>query len=522
MTDRFALHYAETILVGERRASRTRASRRSRPRRTSSRSSRRARGCGRSAGATRGSVPSTRRRRRRFSVSPREAPTTASAAAPAATRSRSCGRRKDSTSSARSNGSPTASTSARVRGGVAAGRRAAAAPRAPLALLEQAASYYERVLWESAEGASRASTSRRGTSARRFAASSGSGSRPGAGRWRRRRARRASRPSSPRPGWSRPRQRRLPGPADVPARRRPRARARVPGAEAARGRSAARQVRQLARGRALPQVELLYGLHLARARSRSRTARSSSRGNTDVIALRQAGLEPVVASMGTALTERQLKELARLTKRVFLCFDADAAGEDATLRGMELALEQGLDVRVVALPTGTDPADDPSAFEPRLPEASRTRSIASGSSSSAHATRARRTCASRSVLDASGLARAPGGLAARERSPRDDRAAARGRVLDDVHGPAGDDEARRGGGAARAQRARGRPCAPESNQDARRDRVRSLRVRSPPACRGRAGWTHGAGADAVSWPSSMRSPRQRRSTSRRPSSCCCG
>jgi DNA primase len=73
--------------------------------------------------------------------------------------------------------------------------------------------------------------------------------------------------------------------------------------------------------------------------------------------------------MGTALTERQLRELSRLTRRVFLCFDADAAGEDATLRGMELALQQGLDVRVVALPEGTDPADDPSAFEARLPEA---------------------------------------------------------------------------------------------------------------------------------------------------------
>ena len=57
--------------------------------------------------------------------------------------------------------------------------------------------------------------------------------------------------------------------------------------------------------------------------------------------------------MGTALTERQLKELARLTRRLFLCFDADAAGQEATLRGMELALAQGFDVQVVALPKGT-------------------------------------------------------------------------------------------------------------------------------------------------------------------------
>src|SRR5678815_3823185 len=66
-------------------------------------------------------------------------------------------------------------------------------------------------------------------------------------------------------------------------------------------------------------------------------------GNTDVIALRQAGFEPVVASMGTALTEQHLRELARLTKRVYLCFDADAAGEEATLRGMERAHGQGFE-----------------------------------------------------------------------------------------------------------------------------------------------------------------------------------
>ena len=85
-----------------------------------------------------------------------------------------------------------------------------------------------------------------------------------------------------------------------------------------------------------------------------------------MIALRQAGFEPVVASMGTALTERQLKELGRLTRRLCLCFDGDAAGEAATLRGMELAAAQGLDVRVVALPPGIDPADAADGFEERL------------------------------------------------------------------------------------------------------------------------------------------------------------
>ena len=63
--------------------------------------------------------------------------------------------------------------------------------------------------------------------------------------------------------------------------------------------------------------------------------------------------------MGTALTEQQLRELGRLTKRLWLAFDGDAAGEAATLRGMELAVAQGFDVKVVALPPGVDPADDP-------------------------------------------------------------------------------------------------------------------------------------------------------------------
>jgi len=114
---------------------------------------------------------------------------------------------------------------------------------------------------------------------------------------------------------------------------------------------------------------VLYGLHLARPAIAKEDRAVVVEGNTDVIALHQSGLKPVVASMGTALTERQLTELSRLTKRVFLCFDSDAAGEEATLRGMELALRQGFEIRVVALPKGKDPADDPGGFEARLAEA---------------------------------------------------------------------------------------------------------------------------------------------------------
>jgi DNA primase len=111
---------------------------------------------------------------------------------------------------------------------------------------------------------------------------------------------------------------------------------------------------------------VLYGFNLARAAISKEDRALVVEGNTDVIALRQAGILPVVASMGTALTEAQLKELGRLTRRLFLCFDSDAAGEDATLRGMELAAKQSFDVRVVALPSGKDPADDPTGFEEHL------------------------------------------------------------------------------------------------------------------------------------------------------------
>jgi DNA primase len=115
--------------------------------------------------------------------------------------------------------------------------------------------------------------------------------------------------------------------------------------------------------------DLLYGLDRARGAIAKQERAIVVEGNTDVLALRQAGLEPVVASMGTALTERQLKELSRLTHKAWLCFDGDAAGEAATLRGMELAAAQGFDVRVVALPPGQDPADLADEFDERIARA---------------------------------------------------------------------------------------------------------------------------------------------------------
>ena len=115
---------------------------------------------------------------------------------------------------------------------------------------------------------------------------------------------------------------------------------------------------------------IVYGLDRARTAIAKADRAIVVEGYTDVLALHQRGLEEVVASMGTALTEPQLKELRRLTRRLYLCFDADAAGEAATLRGMELAVGAGFDVHVVPLAPGVDPADAADGFAGLLETAS--------------------------------------------------------------------------------------------------------------------------------------------------------
>jgi DNA primase len=116
--------------------------------------------------------------------------------------------------------------------------------------------------------------------------------------------------------------------------------------------------------------EMVYGLDRARQVIAKAGSAVIVEGYTDVLALHQAGITNAVASMGTALTTQQVTELRRLCSTVLLAFDADAAGQEASLRGMELALAQGLEVRVVDLPPGRDPADvavaDPSSFTAAL------------------------------------------------------------------------------------------------------------------------------------------------------------
>jgi DNA primase len=78
-------------------------------------------------------------------------------------------------------------------------------------------------------------------------------------------------------------------------------------------------------------------------------------GNMDVISLHQAGFKNVVAPLGTALTEEQIKLLAKLTKEIVLLFDADVAGQKATEKVINLFKGSGLSVCVVELPNTKDP-----------------------------------------------------------------------------------------------------------------------------------------------------------------------
>jgi DNA primase len=101
----------------------------------------------------------------------------------------------------------------------------------------------------------------------------------------------------------------------------------------------------------------LYGSDLARAHAARAGQAILCEGYTDVIALHQAGLRNTVGSMGTALTADQVGELSRMAQTVLLALDADSAGQEAMLKAAGLAAKRKLELRVVALPAGTDPAD---------------------------------------------------------------------------------------------------------------------------------------------------------------------
>jgi DNA primase len=103
----------------------------------------------------------------------------------------------------------------------------------------------------------------------------------------------------------------------------------------------------------------LFGIDVARAPAARAGGMILVEGYTDVLALHQAGLRNAVGIMGTALTEEQVQELERIVRVLELCLDADRAGQEAMLRAARLAeaRKPPLELRVVPLPDGTDPAD---------------------------------------------------------------------------------------------------------------------------------------------------------------------
>jgi DNA primase len=101
----------------------------------------------------------------------------------------------------------------------------------------------------------------------------------------------------------------------------------------------------------------LFGTHLARSHAAKAGAIVLCEGYTDVIAAHQAGVRNCVGLMGTALTDEQAGELARLAPTVVLALDADGAGQEAMMKAARLAGTQRFELRVAALPPGSDPAE---------------------------------------------------------------------------------------------------------------------------------------------------------------------
>jgi DNA primase len=101
----------------------------------------------------------------------------------------------------------------------------------------------------------------------------------------------------------------------------------------------------------------LFGIDVARVPAARAGRMILVEGYTDVLALHQAGMRNAVGIMGTALTEEQVRELERSVSVLELCLDADRAGQDAMLRAERLAAGSKLELRVVPLPEGTDPAE---------------------------------------------------------------------------------------------------------------------------------------------------------------------
>jgi DNA primase len=100
---------------------------------------------------------------------------------------------------------------------------------------------------------------------------------------------------------------------------------------------------------------VLYGLYFAKKAIRDLDNCYLVEGYTDVVSLHQSGIENVVASSGTSLTVEQIKLISRFSKNITILYDGDPAGIKASLRGIDMILEEGLNVKVVLFPDGHDP-----------------------------------------------------------------------------------------------------------------------------------------------------------------------
>ncbi len=100
---------------------------------------------------------------------------------------------------------------------------------------------------------------------------------------------------------------------------------------------------------------VLYGIFQAKNSIRTKDVCYLVEGYTDVISLHQAGIENVVASSGTSLTIEQIRLIGRFTQNITVLYDGDTAGIKASLRGMDMILEEGLNVKLVVFPEGEDP-----------------------------------------------------------------------------------------------------------------------------------------------------------------------
>ncbi|NTV83312.1 MAG: DNA primase [Bacteroidales bacterium] len=101
--------------------------------------------------------------------------------------------------------------------------------------------------------------------------------------------------------------------------------------------------------------QILYGLYFAKSAIIRQDNCYLVEGYTDVISMHQAGIENVVASSGTSLTEDQIRLIKRYTPNITILYDGDPAGIKASFRGIDMVLEQGMNVRIVLFPDGEDP-----------------------------------------------------------------------------------------------------------------------------------------------------------------------